>query len=697
MLARIERAQSPEVAREMSAVVLQMSASVDLLADAARGFNLDRLGAEIGRSLEQSVINHMSPPLERLASEVRDLRQSHENQREEMLRSVIDELNTRVFLPITGQIRDLATQLARSDETTQTLVSAVKITSDDLTRLSASIHDSLESMRETQQATYAELQKYANFLSDTLTKSNEILAKQHRAFEISAQRSAEMLEKVREDTHKMFEGFTHTLAHEAAEILRRARIEVEQGLQEVPKMLTAVREETTTQLTQFREEYQHRLQSFMDQQRDALAEQRASFTESARQSADLLTQVRNDSRTMLEDVTQRVLKSAEEILSRARQEVEQSLHVVPAMLTSVREETTMQLTQFRETYQARLGEFMTRQNDALEAQRAASEETATASTEMLRRAREEVERGMREVPERLAAMRDETTAQLTSFREEYQGRLQSFMDQQRDALATQRDSFEESARHSAALLTQVRDDSRVMLDEVKERVVKSAVEILKDARAEVEKSLQAVPQMLTDVREETQRQLTDFREEYQRRLTEFMTQQSAILNEVLGEQREALAGIVRELQQVFEREYARRRELGEETSGHIQRVAESGRLLNELSSMLGAQSAVILPKIAEASQHVAEQMRGAYQQYQQLERTFSSSAASFSTSSAAFGEQVQRALVGVQERQDRLFADQDEHLKQIFDHLLQVTENLSLVVREIQSEQRALSYDRQGR
>jgi len=44
-----------------------------------------------------------------------------------------------------------------------------------------------------------------------------------------------------------------------------------------------------------------------------------------------------------------------------------------------------------------------------------------------------------------------------------------------------------------------------------------------------------------------------------------------------------------------------------------------------------------------------------------------------------------------------LFADQDEHLKQIFDHLLQVTENLSLVVREIQSEQRALSYDRQGR
>ncbi|MBM4290712.1 MAG: hypothetical protein FJ138_04150, partial [Deltaproteobacteria bacterium] len=256
MLARIERAQSPEVAREMSAVVLQMSASVDLLADAARGFNLDRLGAEIGRSLEQSVINHMSPPLERLASEVRDLRQSHENQREEMLRSVIDELNTRVFLPITGQIRDLATQLARSDETTQTLVSAVKITSDDLTRLSASIHDSLESMRETQQATYAELQKYANFLSDTLTKSNEILAKQHRAFEISAQRSAEMLEKVREDTHKMFEGFTHTLAREAAEILRQARIEVEQSLHVVPAMLTSVREETTMQLTQFRETYQ---------------------------------------------------------------------------------------------------------------------------------------------------------------------------------------------------------------------------------------------------------------------------------------------------------------------------------------------------------------------------------------------------------------------------------------------------------
>ena len=600
LLARIERAQSPEAAREMSKVVHDMSLSVSLLTDAARGFNLDALGGQIAHSLEQSVMNHMKPPLENLAREVRDLRQSHENQREEMLRSVIDELNTRVFTPITGQISELATLLTRSDATTQSLVTAVKLTSDDLTRVSESIHQSLENMRSTQQETYTQLQRFVNFLHETLTNSNKILAKQHLAFQESSKQSAEMLTQVREDTRHMFEVVTQDLARSAASILLQAKTEVEEGLRAVPEMLAAVRVETQQQLTSFRDEYQRRLQTFMDEQRVALEQQRSAFEESSQRSAELLTQVREDSRVMLEEVTQRVVKSAVEILARARVEVEESLHAVPEMLTEVRVETQAQLSSFREAYQARLEEFMRQQNAALEAQRLASEETA---------------------------------------------------------------------RGSAELLTQ--------------------------ARAEVEQGLRAVPEMLSAIRVETQGHLTTFREEYQRHLTAFMEQQSAILNDVLGEQREALAGIVRDLQVVFEDEYTRRRALGEETSGHIQRVADTERLLSELSQALGAQAAVILPKIAEASQQVAEQMRSAYMQYQQLERVFSSSTAAFSSASVSFGEQVQRIVAGVQERQDQLFETQDRDLAVIFNHLVQVTEVLSLATREIQTAQQVLRYDQQ--
>lgn len=417
----------------------KMSAAVQALSKAASGFNLEALGVQIGASLERSIKEHMMPPLMRVADEVKELRASHEEQREEMLRSVIRALQDEVFEPMSQNISALADQLQVSDQNTQKLIEAVQIVARDIHSVNDQVNQSLTAMQETQEKTIRAMGVFLRKLNEELQRTEE-----------------------------------------------------------------TIRETTTSSLR-------------------LLEEQQTTFKETAYEAAQMLTQVREDTRQMLEEGVRQVAQQASEILIQARREVEEGLR--------------------------------------------------------------------------------------------------------------------------------------------------------------------SVPEMLTKTREETQEQLTAFRVEYQERLQAFFDRQSEILNEVLGSQKDALAEVVLSLKAAFEDEYTRRRELGVETGAHLETLSASTKLLDALNTSLSAQSATMLPKIAEASQGVAGQLQTLHQMYADTNQTFSSSA-------ERFGHEVTRVISGLQDRQDVLFQTQDEELSKIFTHLVQVVTLLNQTASEVRSALQVARYDR---
>jgi hypothetical protein len=261
----------------------KMSSAIESLSKAAAGFNLDALGAQIGKSLETSIEQHMMPPLVNIANEVRDLRDSHERQREEILKSVINELQAEVFEPMSRNISSLADQLIVSDRNTQNLITSVDIVANDIRSVNDQVNVSLSQMQQTQQNTLEALRIFLSKLKEELTRTEEtirsttqssltLLEQQQETFKQTAHQASDMLTIVREDTRQMLEEGVKKVALQAGEILHVARTEVEEGLKAVPEMLSKTREETQIQLTAFRTEYQERLQAFFNQQTELLDE-----------------------------------------------------------------------------------------------------------------------------------------------------------------------------------------------------------------------------------------------------------------------------------------------------------------------------------------------------------------------------------------------------------------------------------------
>ena len=429
VIAKSQSAQDPE----------KMASAVELLAQAAAGFNLESLGVQIGQSLEKSVREHMVPPLIALSQEVKDLRLSHEAQREEMLRELISELQAEVFNPINQQLSTLSTQLKVSDQNTQRLVGAVEVVTQDIQLVNERVNESLVKMQETQAQTVRALGIFLQKLHAELTRTEETIR-----------------------------------------------------------------------------------------------------------------------------------------------------------------------------------------------------ETTNASLKLL---------------------------------------------------VAQQEVFQKTAQEASEMLTQVRNDTRELLEEGVKEVAKQASAILISARHEVEVGLRAVPEMLTKTREETQSQLTSFREEYQQRLQAFFDQQNELLNEVLGTHKDALADIVAQMRSTFEREYERRLALGIQTDSQLETLSASAKLLDALNVSLSTQSATMLPKIAEASQGVAIQLRSLHEMYAESNHTFVEA-------SKRFGNEVARVTTGLQDRQDHLFESQDRELSKILTHLVQIVTLLFNTTNEVKGALQLAKYDR---
>jgi len=128
------------------------------------------------------------------------------------------------------------------------------------------------------------------------------------------------------------------------------------------------------------------------------------------------------------------------------------------------------------------------------------------------------------------------------------------------------------------------------------------------ARKSLESSLANIDTRLQQMSDTTQQQLETFRVDYQRNLKEFFDRQNNLLEESLGKQRDGLAGVVNNLNVVFQEEYQRRKEISEDLSLRVQEIQNATRAVAKLVNSVELSHPVRMTQLEEISRNVGDQI-----------------------------------------------------------------------------------------
>jgi hypothetical protein len=129
---------------------------------------------------------------------------------------------------------------------------------------------------QTRKETIEELTRFKNHYQEELSfffnQQTNHLNQQKQSFAQLNDSIQASLTQVRQDFEHILNKVAVQVVEHTSDMLKKASVEVENGLRAVPEMLEKTRQETQTQLTQFRQEYQDRLNAFFSAQNDVLDE-----------------------------------------------------------------------------------------------------------------------------------------------------------------------------------------------------------------------------------------------------------------------------------------------------------------------------------------------------------------------------------------------------------------------------------------
>ena len=139
--------------------------------------------------------------------------------------------------------------------------------------------------------------------------------------------------------------------------------------------------------------------------------------------------------------------------------------------------------------------------------------------------------------------------------------------------------------------------------------------LMNTAKDSLVETLKEIDHRLENISDSTQKQLESFRTQYQSNLQEFFDRQNNLLEETLGQQRDGLAGVVKELDQKFQEEYERRKELTNDITARIQEIREltqfvhkAAASIEKLSSAVESSHLVRIKQLEEISHSVGDQV-----------------------------------------------------------------------------------------
>jgi hypothetical protein len=244
-----------------------------------------------------------------------------------------------------------------------------------------------------------------------------------------------------------------------------------------------------------------------------------------------------------------------------------------------------------------------------------------------------------------------------------------------EGMTAQRNAFEESANRAVTAFEAQSEMLRTAGQE--------ASRVMRNASENLTSTLSNIDSMLQDTRQTVQDELENFRVAYQEALQQFFTEQNNLLNETLGQQREGLAGVVADLQRIFQEEVERRRQMNEEINQTMQNIRRSVEIINQLSSAIGMNSSERLGQLQELARTIGDEAHRVEHSYRQMTAQFQQMTAQFQQDLHQglhqSNQQLNDYLAQARESYGKSFSEADRATAQICEQLNKTSEGLMSV------------------
>jgi hypothetical protein len=244
-----------------------------------------------------------------------------------------------------------------------------------------------------------------------------------------------------------------------------------------------------------------------------------------------------------------------------------------------------------------------------------------------------------------------------------------------EGMTAQRNAFEESANRAVSAFEAQSEMLRTAGQE--------ASRVMRNASENLTSTLSNIDSMLQDTRQTVQDELENFRVAYQEALQQFFTEQNNLLNETLGQQREGLAGVVADLQRIFQEEVERRRQMNEEINQTMQNIRRSVEIINQLSSAIGMNSSERLGQLQELARTIGDEAHRVEHSYRQMTAQFQQMTAQFQQDLHQglhqSNQQLNDYLAQARESYGKSFSEADRATAQICEQLNKTSEGLMSV------------------
>jgi hypothetical protein len=191
------------------------------------------------------------------------------------------------------------------------------------------------------------------------------------------------------------------------------------------------------------------------------------------------------------------------------------------------------------------------------------------------------------------------------------------------------------------------------------------------ARKSLESSLTNIDTRLQQMSDTTQQQLETFQVAYQRNLQEFFDRQNNLLEESLGKQRDGLAGVVNNLNVVFQEEYQRRKEISEDLSLKVKEIQNATTSVSQLVNSMEVSHPIKMAQLESISRIVGSQL-------EQLEISNNKLHDGYQVSMESLGKMLQQMIDGEQ----NFFKQADSSMAKVSGGLLEAANILVEVNRE---------------
>jgi len=166
--------------------------------------------------------------------------------------------------------------------------------------------------------------------------------------------------------------------------------------------------------------------------------------------------------------------------------------------------------------------------------------------------------------------------------------------------------------------TEIREGTKSVLEQAQitfseqngilKQVGQDASALMNTARESLVETLTGIDRRLENISDSTQNQLELFRTAYQNNLQEFFDRQNNLLEETLGQQRDGLAGVVQELDGIFQEEYKRRKEISDDLALRISEIKEATKSVAKLVDAVAVSYPARIMQLEEISRNVGDQV-----------------------------------------------------------------------------------------